>query len=156
MFNHICTGLFSGCLSLVNHVRSYCLAIDAIKLRILPSQSLSQKLINLVDMSASYSATKSGLSKTSMVHSMLRDTKNSKEKNLNEKSLLWAIKLCRLTNGKASDDLASSSEPNNQRSLSLIFDYFVRREVAKRLAAERAERGEADGEQVFHVPFKVR
>ena len=154
MFNHICTGLFSGCLSLVNHVRSYCLAIDAIKLRILPSQSLSQKLVNLVDMSASYSATKGGLSKTSMVHSMLRDTKNSKEKNLNEKSLLWAIKLCRLTNGKTSE--VSSSEPNNQRSLSLIFDYFVRREVAKRLAAERAERGEADGEQVFHVPFKVR
>lgn len=88
MFNHICTELFTGCLSLVGHVRHFCLAMDAIEKRIVPSATISQTLVNIL------APTKG--SRTNMVYGMLRESKNSKEKELNEKSLLWSLKLCRI------------------------------------------------------------
>ena len=74
---------------MVNHVRHFCLALDSIRLRLVPSQALSQTLINLNQPSKGQ--------KTDMVYGMLRESKNSKEKLLNEKCLMWALKLCRLT-----------------------------------------------------------
>lgn len=57
---------------------------------------------------------------------------------------MWGLKLSRLQPG----------QENKQRSLSLIFDYFIRREVAKKLAEERA--ANELKEQVYEVPFKMK
>jgi len=78
-----------------------------------------------------------------MLGGILRQTKTSGGKELNEKALLWALKLIKI----------EGRELKEQRVLSHIFEYFVRREVAKRLAEERQENS---GEQVFEVPFRMQ
>ena len=135
MFNHIVSKLFPACLSLVTNVRRCGLALDAIRRKITPCRSLGQATINLRPEPHS---------KPNMLQDILRRTsRDAKEKELNEKTLLWSLKLCRLR----------ASGANQQRALSHIFDYFVRREVAKKLAEERA--ANSDG-QTFEVPFAVR
>lgn len=80
-----------------------------------------------------------------MLHEILRTAqRQQKNKELNERVLLWGLKLSRLQPGQES----------KQRSLSLIFDYFIRREVAKKLAEERA--ANELGEQVYEIPFKLK
>lgn len=79
-----------------------------------------------------------------MLNGILRTTKMSGQKELNEKTLLWALKLCKL----------QGREENEQRAISHIFDYFVRREVARKMAEERA--AAEIKEKTFEVPFKVR
>ena len=78
---------------------------------------------------------------------MLRNTSQQKgaARELHERAMLWAVKFSRLENTR--------NEDASQKSLSHIFDYFVRREVAKKLAEERLAEGD---EQVFKVPFSVK
>ena len=73
------------------------MAMDAIEHRIVPSNTISQTLINIIAPSKGQ--------RTNLVYGMLRECKNSREKELNEKSLLWALKLCRIvSDSKASDN----------------------------------------------------
>ena len=66
-------------------------------------------------------------------------------KQMHERLMLWTVKFNRLLEG-------DKGLPQ-QRSMSFVFDYFVRREVAKKLAEELEAEGD---EQVFKVPFTVR
>ena len=115
--------------------------MECIKRAVNPHLTLSQYLVNLrlPDTQSSQSV--------DMLQSMLRNTSQQKGgvKALHEKAMLWAVKFNRLQEQECGDA--------SQRSLSYIFDYFVRREVTKKLAEERLAAGD---EQVFTVPFAVR
>ena len=67
-----------------------------------------------------------------------------------EKSMLWITKCHRILKRDQSDDLRDFV---NQKSISHVFEYFVRREAALKMAEERMANGD---EQVFEVPFTVR
>ena len=88
MFNHVIADLFAGCLSLVSHARHLCIAIHCSRGKVLPSKGIAQSVVNLLPNSQ--------VKSSSMLNGILRQTKSSNHKELNEKVLLWALKLCRV------------------------------------------------------------
>lgn len=123
-FNHIVKDLFLLAAAITDSTRVFLLM--AAKLR--PNLALAKCFINL-----GTEASKPLLSAQSKL------AKQSKNKALYERQLLWSVKLTRL------------SQVSEQSVVSQAFDYFVRREIMRKMKEEERD----PDEQVFEVPFKI-